>query len=139
LGLVRDLPLFLAQLLRLLLRPGETIFHRAAAALIQEPLSPLDCVLRLLARLLLLRRITALRLLLHILRSLLQRARGIGHLPVVVFARKLIELAREAFGFLLQFLRGHLIAAARSATLLLLPSPALLKFLLAFRQFFQLA
>ena len=92
----------------------------------------------LLRGLLLLGCVAALRLLLHILSRLLQSARGIGHLPVIVLAREFIELPRQPFGFFLQFLRSHLIAAAATAALLLLASAALLQFLLALGQFLQL-
>jgi hypothetical protein len=102
-------------------------------------LRALELFLRLLGCLLLLRRVTGLGLLLHVLRRLIQRARSIRHLAIVVFARKLVELARQTLGFSLQFLSGHLVAAATTAALLLLASPAFLQLLLALGQFLQLA
>jgi len=111
---VGDLALLLFQFFRLFLSFSQPVFHRAVLALSQQPLRLLDLFLRLLSSLLLLRRVTALRLLLHILSGLLQSARRVGHLAVVVLARKLVQLARQPFGFFLQLLRGHLIAAART-------------------------
>src|SRR6185369_6838469 len=139
-GLICDFLLLLAQFLGVLLSFRQSLFHRAVLALAQQPLRLLQLLLRLLSGLLLLRSVSALRLLLHILRSLVQRFRCIGHLAIIVLARKLVELARQTFRLLLQFLRGHLIAAAATAAaLLLLTSLTFLEFLLALGQFFQLA
>src|SRR5438093_618208 len=77
----------------------------------------------------------SLCLLLHVPRSLLQSAADIGHLPVVVFTRELVELTGEALGLLLQVLRAHLIASVARAALLL--GSSLHQFLLAFRQLLQ--
>ena len=50
-----------------------------------------------------------------------------------------LELARQAFGLLLEFLRRHLVAAATAAALLLLARTAFLQLLLTLGQFLQLS
>src|SRR5207247_8608086 len=66
----------------------------------------------------------------------LQSAAVVGHLPVVVFTREFVELTSEAFGFLLQVLRAHLVASTATRALLLLGS-SLHQFLLAFGKLLQ--
>jgi hypothetical protein len=85
-SLICDLALLFFQVLGLLLELLQLIVHVSAAALIQQPLRALYLLQSLLSGLLLSLRISVLGLLLHILRSLLESFRRIGHLPIVVLA-----------------------------------------------------
>jgi hypothetical protein len=137
--LIGDPALLLGQLTRLILSARQPFFHCAVATLAQQTLRALQFFLSALGGLLLLVRVPALRLLLHVLCSLLKRACGVGHLTIVIFAGKFIELTGQAFSLALEFLRGHLFAAATAAALLLLAGASLLQLLLTLGQFLQFA